>query len=467
MRWPEPPAPAPMARVAVVAPVAALRDVLVRVAGSGAVEVDRTVAADLPPGDAERRLHRLGDGRAGSPRLARSRPDLDALERAGRRDLLAGESELEQRGAGAVRRGAVAALAGWTPQAGMPALAAELAEVGGAVVPLPVPRGAEPPTLVRHAGAARSFEPLVQTYATVPYRDVDPTVIAGIAYVVMFGMMFGDAGHGLLLLLAGLLIRTGRPRVLARLRERWLLVAGAGLASMLFGLAYGEAFGPTGLPVLWLDPLEEPTTLLVAAVGLGAVLLAGAYGVGTVNRVREGGWALALYAPGGIAGASLFLGAGLAAAGWYAGSGLLALLGGLVVVAGLGLAFVGLYAGAGGGGAGVAQSVVELVDTVTRLGANVVSFARLAAFGITHAAIAGIVWAGAVALWASGPLGIAGAVVLFVVGTALAFGLEALVAGIQALRLEYYELFSRVFTAEGRPFHPWLLPVVPAEEVPR
>ena len=115
----------------------------------------------------------------------------------------------------------------------------------------------------------------------------------------------------------------------------------------------------------------------------------------------------------------------------------------------------------------LAQSVVELVDTVTRLGANVVSFARLAAFGITHAAIAGIVWAGTVALWVSGPLGIAGAVVLFVVGTALAFGLEALVAGIQALRLEYYELFSRVFTAEGRPFHPWLVPVVPAEEVPR
>ncbi|HEY6749355.1 MAG TPA: V-type ATPase 116kDa subunit family protein [Mycobacteriales bacterium] len=467
MRWPEPPAPAPMARVAVVAPVADLRDVLVRVAGSGAVEVDRTVAADLPPGDAERHLQRLADGRGARPRLAMTRPDLDALERAGRADLLAGESELEQREAGAVRRGAVAALAGWAPRVSVPALAAQLAEVGGAVVPLPAPRGAEPPTLVRHAGAARSFEPLVQTYATVPYRDVDPTLAAGIAYVVMFGMMFGDAGHGLLLLLAALLLRAGRPRALARLRERWLLVAGAGLTSVLFGLAYGEAFGPTGLPVLWLDPLEEPTALLLAAVGLGAVLLAGAYGVGTVNRVREGGWALALYAPGGVAGASLFLGAGLAAAGWYAGSGLLALAGGVVVVAGLGLTFVGLYVGSGGGAAGAAQSVVELVDTVTRLGANVVSFARLAAFGITHAAIAGLVWTGTVALWGSGPLGIAGAAVLFAVGNALAFGLEALVAGIQALRLEYYELFSRVFTAEGRPFHPWLLAVVPVEEVPR
>ena len=51
------------------------------------------------------------------------------------------------------------------------------------------------------------------------------------------------------------------------------------------------------------------------------------------------------------------------------------------------------------------------------------------------------------------------AVVVFVVGNAVAFALEALVAGVQALRLEYYELFSRVFTAEGRPFHPWHVPV--------
>ena len=54
---------------------------------------------------------------------------------------------------------------------------------------------------------------------------------------------------------------------------------------------------------------------------------------------------------------------------------------------------------------------------------------------------------------------IAAAVVVFVVGNALAFGLEALVAAIQALRLEYYELFSRVFVSQGRPFRPWYLRV--------
>jgi V/A-type H+-transporting ATPase subunit I len=46
-------------------------------------------------------------------------------------------------------------------------------------------------------------------------------------------------------------------------------------------------------------------------------------------------------------------------------------------------------------------------------------------------------------------------IVVFAAGTALAFSLEALIAAIQALRLEYYELFSRVFTEQGEPFRPW------------
>jgi V/A-type H+-transporting ATPase subunit I len=73
---------------------------------------------------------------------------------------------------------------------------------------------------------------------------------------------------------------------------------------------------------------------------------------------------------------------------------------------------------------------------------------------LTHAALLTVVWNGTTALW--GPdWRAAAAVLVFVVGNAVTFALEALVAGIQALRLEYYELFSRVFQAEGRPFRPW------------
>jgi len=57
--------------------------------------------------------------------------------------------------------------------------------------------------------------------------------------------------------------------------------------------------------------------------------------------------------------------------------------------------------------------------------------------------------------------------VVFVVGNALTFVLEGVVAGVQALRLEYYELFSRVFVSEGRPFRPWFVPTAASDAASR
>lgn len=461
--------PARMRRVAVVAPLGALRDTLVRVADAGCVELD---CPDDPghgtPGPAARGLQALGTGTS-PPLLSSTPPDLDALRAEGRADLLAGEAQLETRQEAAVRHGAVAALAGWCPAADVPWLGARLADVGGAVVPLWTPRGTDPPTRLDDTGTLRrSLVPLVRTYGTVPYADVDPSVPAGIAYVVMFGVMFGDAGHGLLLLLGALLLRAGRPRRWASLRPVWPFLAGAGVTSTLAGLAYGEFFGPTGvLPVLWIDPLDEPMRLIGAAVAIGAVLLALAYAAGIVNRWREGGPGRALYAASGIAGASVFLGLAVLAAGAALHAPVFAVGGSLLALAGLALAGTGLFTASGGGAAGALQTGVQLFDVVVRIGSNTVSFARLAAFGLTHAALGDIIWRGTTALTGSGPLALAAALLVFVAGNALAFALEALVAGVQALRLEFYELFSRVFDTEGRPFRPWHVPTqTPREHVP-
>jgi V/A-type H+-transporting ATPase subunit I len=237
------------------------------------------------------------------------------------------------------------------------------------------------------------------------------------------------------------------------------------VAATAFGFGYGEFFGPTGVvPTLWLDPLASPIPLLLAGIGIGAVLLAGAYALGTINRWREGGWTLALYAPSGIAGAALFGGIGVLAAGWYYHVGALLLAGGVLAAAALVLAFAGFASEAGGGGVGVTQASIEVFDLIVRLGSNVVSFARLAAFGLAHAALGLLVWQGAKSLAHHGVLGIAAAVVLFAAGSALAFALEALVAAVQALRLEYYELFSRVFVGQGRPFRPWRLRIESGNE---
>jgi V/A-type H+/Na+-transporting ATPase subunit I len=465
MPWRESMEPVRMRRVAVLAPSQSLRDVLVAIADRGIVELE--VATDLDVGEASRLLQQLPGSHDVTALIASRTPDLRAIARAGRADLLAGEAELEERSAAAIPRGLVTGVLGWMPADDMAALADALAPFGGAVVPLPTPRGYDPPTLLHEQGRLnKSFAPLVDTYATVPYADIDPTVLAGVAFVVMFGMMFGDAGQGLLLLAGGLLLRAGRLGRLSTFRPVWLFVAGSGLMAVFFGILFGEFFGPTGvLPVLWINPLEEPVLLLEVAIGVGACLLAGAYVLGTINRWREGGWRLALVATSGFAGIAVFLGLGLLALGAYTGTGWLTSTAIVIGIGGLALTYVGLFAAAGGGAAGAAEASVELFNGVMRLGTNIVSFARLAAFGLAHAALGAIVWQGTTGLWALGGLAMLAAVALFVVGNALTFTLEAVVAGVQALRLEYYELFSRIFVSEGRPFRPWSTPTTP-ERVP-
>ena len=412
MRWRDSLVPARMERVALVAPAHSMGEALTVLAARAAVELE------LPEPS--------GEGR-------------DELDRALR---------------ASVASGPVSGLVGWAPAHRLPELAHELAPLGCAIVRLSHPPGIQPPTLLSRAGTASTSRLLVDTYGTVPYADLDPARLAGLAYVIMFGMMFGDVGHGALLLLGGLILRSGRIGRFRKLQKAWQFVVGAGLTSMLFGLLYGTAFGPTGLvPVVWLDPLTEPVPLLLAALLFGSALLGIAYALGTINRFREGGWSLALYSRTGVGGSLLFVSLALLALGLYAGTGWVFTMAAVLATVALTFLSIGLYLEAGGGAAGVAQTGIELFDIVIRLGSNIVSFARLAAFGLTHAALLMVVWNGTMALWVSGWY--VAAIVVLVIGNIVTFALEALVAGIQALRLEYYELFSRIFATEGRPFHPW------------
>ena len=463
MPWRDALEPARMTRVAVVTPLERVRPALVALGGAGVVEPE---ILDHAGGAAEAALQRLRarfPDVSAEPTVTLEQPDLDHLESDHDAAALAGEMELERVRASMISEDSVAAIAGWVPATSLGALGEALASCGAAAVRLSPPRGVEPPTALRRAPATAAFQPLVNTYGTVPYADLNPSLLAGVAYVVMFGMMFGDVGHGALLLALGGALAWASHRSARWRLYRWAapFVIGAGLTSIGFGFAYGEAFGPTGLvPTLWLRPLSHATTLLLVAVAIGAVLLAASFTLGAINRFREGGVARALVALSGVAGATLYLGLAVAGAGVHWHHSVVALVGAGLVVLALALGFLGLYAEAGGRASGTLEAGVELFDAVLRLGTNTVSFARLAAFGLTHAALSDLVWSGTVSLWHTGGLvGVAGAVVLFALGNALTFALEALVAGVQALRLEYYEIFSRVFSSEGREFHPWRITV--------
>ncbi|MEY9951614.1 V-type ATPase 116kDa subunit family protein [Leifsonia sp. EB34] len=425
MSWRDRLAPARMSRVALMMPADSIRRTMSAVAQAGTVELDPIAAGTDSPS--------------------------------------AAVSDLDDVVAGAITQDTVAGYVGWMPEAEMPSLASVLASFGAAVVPLHRPAGVEPPTLIASTrgrrGAARM---LVDTYGTVPYADVDPAWLAATAYVVMFGMMFGDAGHGAILLILGILLTSGHPKSLAGIRRMGGFVVAAGAVAIVFGALYGEFFGPTGvLPVLWIAPLQQPLVLLVAGMVLGSTLLAVAYIVGIIDRVREGGWGYALYARSGVAGALLFVATALLVLGLVVNDVAIVWSAAAVAFVALILIAIGLVAQAGGSWTGLLESGVELVNAVVQLGSNIVSFARLAAFGLTHAALLAVVWSATTALWAPDWRAIP-AILVFVIGNTTTFALEALIAGVQALRLEYYELFSRIFLTEGRPFRPWR-PAIPAE----
>ena len=452
--------PKRMSRVAVVVPRAGVREALVALAASGAVEL----VGNLPPPEGEevealRRLHRAGRAAASEPAVLDRRPDIPALERAGESGLLEGEVELVRRARLAVPHGSFTAWVGWAPTDALVSLNDRLARTGAAVVELSRPAWVEPPTLLNPVKVEQPFRPLVQSYGTTPYGDIDPTAFTIVSFIIMFGIMFGDVGHGLVLVLLSLWLRRRTSGRFAAFRSLWVIPFAAGLSGAFFGLLYGEAFGPTGLvPALWLNPLDEPVTLLLVALAIGAVLLTISYLHGIVNRWRRGGFREALLAQFGVAGLMVFVGGLLLAGGVYAELLVLEVSGAVVAGIGLVLLAVGLVLEAGGGAAALIQAGIQFFDAVVRLFSNLVSFTRLAAFGLMHAALGLVVFEAASALW-GGPAGIVAATLVFVGGNAVTFALEALVTGVQALRLEYYELYSRIFSGEGHAFAPWAMPV--------
>ncbi len=457
--------PTPMARIAVVVQPAHLREALVAMAARGTIEL----AGSAPPGGGEEleallRVERTHpDSAGGAPCLVPGPIDLAALEAGGRRDLLAGEVEVGRRAAMARTHGSFAVLVGWTPRSALAGLEEAFDRMGGGIVELPRPAWVDPPTTFASTVVRRSFRPLVTTYGVTPYADVDPTPFAAVSFVLMFGMMFGDVGHGLVLALLGLLVRAGRVRRLRAFRPLWPFLVGSGVAAAAGGLLYGEAFGPTGLvPALWLHPVDRPGPLLAAAVAVGIVLLTVSHAYGIVNRWRESGPAAALTSQTGIAGLTALLGVAAAALGVYAGEPVATGAGIAVLGCGTVLLAAGFIAAAGGG-IGLLQAGIELVDAVLRLASNVLSFTRLAAFGLMHAALGAVVVSAAGGL-RGGVIGWVVAALVFAAGNLVAFSLELLVTGVQALRLEFYELFSRVFVAEGHAFVPWSLPVASQEK---
>jgi V/A-type H+-transporting ATPase subunit I len=254
--------------------------------------------------------------------------------------------------------------------------------------------------------------------------------------------MFGDIGHGAVIAALSALFfrRLGKAA--------WIGIA-AGAMSMLFGLLYGSVFGYEDLiePV-WLSPLHNPVQILTIAVAFGVGFIALTLLVNAYNRLTSGRAGSALFDSGGLAGLAFYIGA----------VGSIANLAGATsvttpfwVLACAGLLVVAIFKWAetqAGFGERTLVAAIETLETGTNLFANTLSFIRVAAFSLNHVALALAVFTLASDLdslghWATIALG---NVVIII--------LEGGIVAIQALRLMYYEGFSRFFSGDGIPFVP-------------
>jgi V/A-type H+-transporting ATPase subunit I len=320
----------------------------------------------------------------------------------------------------------------------------------------------EVPVLLKQPPFLRPFEMLVSGYGTPSYRMIDPTPFVGVTFLVMFGMMFGDIGHGLVLLGAGIIMALRS----IKWREIGKLVAYCGGASMVFGALYGSFFGLEELlRPIWVKPLENVTDLFKFAIGFGIVVVSLGIILNIVNSLRAHSFLETFFDKSGP----------LVGVVYWAGIGLVIKYvmteGGSpdpVLFYGLFMAPLAVFALRGpllrlmrrrrrafedGVGTYIMETAVEILEILMGYLANTVSFIRVAAFGLAHAGLFIAVFSLADVV-ASRPGGTLLSWIVLVLGNVVIILLEGLVVSIQAMRLTYYEFFSKFFKGLGSKYQP-------------
>ncbi|MCL4206505.1 MAG: hypothetical protein KJ000_28820 [Pirellulaceae bacterium] len=365
-------------------------------------------------------------------------------------------------------------ISGWAPAEYAASLEAQLKQITNnrCVIRVEQPHHVpidQIPVLLRQPRWLRPFAALVSGYGLPGYRDVQPTLLVAITYMLMFGLMFGDVGHGGVLAIGGLaamfFLRDDKQR------DYGMLVMMAGLSSMLFGAVYGSYFGIPSLHhlAIWHEPLHDPVSLMMAAIGVGVVIVSMGILLNIVNSFRRGEIVSGVLDKFGIVGIVFYWGSLL----FIVRYSMLDEMGlaGLVLVVAVTLPLLAMtlkeplqYALSRRAGrkphsenvfVAFIESAIEAFEAVLAYLANTISFVRLAAYAMSHAAILMATFAMAEAVGKTPGVGIVLYVIIAIIGNLIALVLEGVVVAVQVLRLEYYEFFGKFFSGSGLPFRPF------------
>ena len=328
------------------------------------------------------------------------------------------------------------------------------------------PATQKPPTKLRNPKLFKPFEMYVKMYGLPAYNEMDPTWFVAITYSFIFGAMFGDVGQGLVLFLGGLFLYKTKKMDLAG------IISCAGVFSVFFGFMYGSFFGfEDVLKAIWLKPMNQMmdvplvgrlNAVFVIAIGFGMFIILICMVFNIINSIRRGDTEKTWFDSNAVAGL-VFYGSIVLTIGLFISGKKLPAAAILVIMFGVPLLLMFLKEPLTNlvekkseilpeqKGMFFVQSFFELFEVLLSYLSNTLSFLRIGAFAVSHAAMMEVVLMLAGATNGGSPNWI-----VVVLGNIFVCAMEGLIVGIQVLRLEYYEIFSRFYAGNGREFKPFM-----------
>jgi V/A-type H+-transporting ATPase subunit I len=363
-------------------------------------------------------------------------------------------------------------LSGWMDKKDTDRLASVLQRVCGDNFFLVVSTKAErnAPVVLKNNRLFKPFELLVKNAGLPGNTELDPTPFAAITYVLMFGVMFGDVGQGLVLALAGFVMK-----LIARRRKKgdiFLADAGSilqlcGVSAVIFGFFYGSLFSNEHiLPALWFHPMENIMSLFFAVIMMGVAFITVGILLNIINGLLMRDYSDALFGARGLVGLMIYAGL-IFLFVRYIKTGVYPVTSELIAFIIvplcifsmrniLGFFFLGnKHPFPHGVLEYVVETLIEIIEMLSGFFGNTISFIRAGAFALSHAGLSIAIYT--LARIINPDITTMAALMVLIVGNIFIILLEGLICGIQSMRLEYYEFFGKFFKGDGSAFTPFSL----------
>ncbi len=372
-----------------------------------------------------------------------------------------------------LQSGRLAIIKGFVPKKNSAALNEKVHSILGEkaiVLQNDIEEAEDPPTKISNNRFVKPFEEVTKLYGLPHYSELDPTPFMAISFPIIFGLMFGDMGHGLILLVGGLAVGMIVKKNQG-IKNLAYILAMCGLAAIVAGALFGEFFGqelPKPFP-LWFRPflVTNVFDFLLFALIIGVIQIVSGLVLEMVNFILKHEWVdavltsipkMAFY----LGGVSLLLVYKLDIGVWFSGPILLLIVPFVLMafakpafLAAAKLSYQTAVALPEEQPEPLGQRIFESGDLVTRLLSNSISYSRILALLMAHWALLLVTYTVASLIGGPTGFGLILSGIIIIGGNIFVVALEGLIVFIHTLRLHFYEWFSKFYAGSGTEFQPF------------